>query len=182
MEKVGFKDKSSSRIIYNIKQGLQGVKACDLLGASGILGYGVGKKRVDALMTNIPDILITNKKHLKNRILGVEGFSEIIADKVIENIDQAIEFIDEISKFVSFVDDTRVSDKLVGKKFVFSGFRSKDIEKEIQNRGGTVTSSVSKKTTALIVSNKSEKTTGKAIKAIECNVLIYTKEEFLTLL
>ena len=38
--------------------------------------------------------------------------------------------------YVSFIDNTRVSDELVGKKFVFSGFRSKDLEKDIEDRGG----------------------------------------------
>ena len=179
MKNAKFKDKSASRIIDNIKNGLKGVNACDLLGSSGALGYGIGRKRVKALMTDIPDILIAEKSGLKDRIIAVEGFNEITADKVIDHLDYAVEFIDEISKFVTFAEDTRVSNEMVGTKFVFSGFRSKDLEIEIQNRGGAITTSVSKKTTGLIVSNKSEKTTGKATKAIECGVPIYTKEEFL---
>ena len=46
------------------------------------------------------------------------------------------------------------------------------------NKGGSVTTSVSKKTYALIVENKEGKTTGKSSKAIECGVKIYTREEF----
>ena len=176
MKKAGFKEKSANRIIDNIKNGLKDVDACDLLGASGVLGYGIGRKRVKALFTDIPDILIADRNSLKERILSVEGFSKITTDKIIDNIDYAIEFIDDVSKYVTFAENTRVSNELVGTKFVFSGFRSKDLETDIQNKGGTITTSVSKKTTGLIVSDK---TTSKAIKAIECGVPIYTKEEFL---
>ena len=174
-----FKDKSSTRIIDNIKNGLKEVNVCDLLGASGVLGYGMGRKKVKSLMTDIPDILSCNRKNLKERILKVEGFSEITTQKIIENLDYAIEFIDEVSKYVTYVQNTRVSNELVGTKFVFSGFRSKDIETDIQNKGGSVSTSVSKKTTALIVSDKSDKNTSKFLKANECGVPIYTKEEFL---
>jgi DNA ligase (NAD+) len=175
-----FKDKSSTRIIDNIKKGLQEVNVCDLLGASSVLGYGMGRKKVKSLMTDIPDILSCNRKNLKERILKIEGFSEITTQKVIENLDYAIEFIDEVSKYVTYMKDSRVSNELVGTKFVFSGFRSKDIETDIQNKGGSVSTSVSKKTTALIVSDKSDKNTSKFLKANECGVPIYSKEEFLT--
>lgn len=179
MENAGFKDKSATRIIDNIKNGLQNINTIDLLGASGVLGYGIGRKKVKALMNDIPDLLVADKNDLKHRIMKVEGFSEITANKVVDRIDNAIEFIDEISKYVTFAENTRTSNVLVGKKFVFSGFRSRDLEVDIQNKGGVVSTSVSKKTTAVIVSNKNTEKTGKVSKAVECNVPIYEKEEFI---
>lgn len=175
----GFKEKSATRIHDNIKNGLKGVKAPELLGACGVFGYGIGRKRIIALMTDIPDLLVAKKKGLKERILGVEGFSEIMADKVVENVDFAEQFIDEISKYVSFVEDTRVSDTLVGQKFCFSGFRSGDMENEIVNRGGKTVTSVSKKTSGIIVVSKGGKSTGKVAKAESLGVPVYTKEEFI---
>jgi DNA ligase (NAD+) len=176
---AGFKEKSANRIYENIKNGLQGVKKSELLGSCGVFGYGVGKKRIISLMTDIPDLLTTNKKGLKKRILGVEGFSEIMAVKVISNIDYAIKFVDEVSKYVSFVDNTRISDIFVGKKFCFSGFRSKDLEKNIEDRGGKIVTSVSKKTSGMIVSENNSKSSGKVTKAIELGVNVYTKDEFI---
>ena len=174
-----FKEKSATRIFDNIRVGLKGVKASQLLGAAGVFGYGIGRKRMDALLTDIPDILSTNKKGLKKRILEVEGFSDIMADKIVANIDYAVGFIDELSDYVSFADDTRVSDELVGKKFVFSGFRSKELEQHIVDRGGSIATSVSKKTSGLIVNVKEGVLTGKSAKAQSCGVSIYTKEEFI---
>jgi DNA ligase (NAD+) len=180
MKIVEFKEKSAERITENIKKGLQNIKVEDLLSASGIFGSGVGKRRVTSLMTDIPDLLCGKKTGLKKRIMEVDGFSEIITNKVYNNIDKAIEFIDSVSEYVNFAEDTRVSNDFVGLKFVFSGFRSKELEQEITNRGGTVTTSVSKKTSGLIVADVGDKEgkTGKAIKALECGVKIYTKEEF----
>ena len=176
---AGFKEKSATRIHNNIKNGLQGVKAPELMGSSGVFGYGVGRKRVIALMTDMPDLLVAKKKGLKKRVLKVEGFSEIMADKVIENLDYAVKFIDEISKYVSFVEDTRVSDTLVGQKFCFSGFRSKELEQKIDDRGGKAVTSVSKKTSGIIVASKGGKSTGKVSKAESLGVPVYTKEEFI---
>lgn len=175
----GIKEKSAERIVNNIKNGLKGIKVPELLGAASVFGFGVGRKRVIALMTDIPDLLTAKKKGLKKRILEVEGFSEIMAQKVYENIDSAVEFVDNISKFVSFTEDTRVSDVLVGQKFVFSGFRSKELEKDIIDRGGKIVSSVSKKTNGIVVNNKDSKQSTKVVKAESLGIEIYTKEEFI---
>jgi NAD-dependent DNA ligase len=175
----GIQKKSASRIVKNIHDGLQHIKACELLGACGVFGFGIGRKRVISLMTDIPDILSAPRKGLKKRILEVEGFSEIMADKVLENIDYAVEFIDSISPYVSFEQEKRVSNTLVGKKFCFSGFRSKDLEQEIEDRGGKTVTSVSKKTSGIIVASKDGKQSSKVLKANSYGIPVYTKEEFI---
>ena len=178
MKIAKFKEKSSTRIYDNIKNGLKNVTVQNLLGSSGIFGIGISRKKIVALMTDIPDILTANRKNLMKRILEVEGFSEITSKKVINNLDEAVNFIDQISEYVNFQTDTRISDALVGKKFCFSGFRSKDLEQQIADRGGKVVTSVSKKTSGLIISNYDENTS-KVTKALNCSVKIYTKEEFI---
>jgi DNA ligase (NAD+) len=177
MKIAKFKDKSATRIHDNIKNGLKNVTVQNLLGASGIFGIGISRKKIVTLMTDIPDILTADRKDLLNRILEVEGFSEITAKKIIKNLQLAIDFIDQINEYVSFQTDTRISDALVGKKFCFSGFRSKDLEQQIGDRGGKVVTSVSKKTSGLIVNN--DENTIKVTKAVSCGVKIYTKEEFI---
>lgn len=179
MTKADFREKSAIRVTENIKNGLHSVKVPELMGACGVFGFGVGRKRVIALMTDIPDLLTTKRKGLKKRVLEIDGFSEIMADKVIDNIDYAVQFIDEIGKYVSFTHDTRVSDTLVGQKFVFSGFRSKELEQQIDDRGGKIVTSVSKKTSGIIVANKNGKETGKIAKAQGIGVKVYTKYEFI---
>lgn len=171
--------KSANRIISNIRKGLYNVKAPDLLGAAGVFGYGIGKKRVIMLMTDIPDLLTAERNGLKERILEVDGFSDIMADKVINHIDDAVEFIDCVSKYVSFANSTRVSSLLVGQKFVFSGFRSKDLEQNIVDRGGKIVTSVSTKTSGIVVANKDGQSTIKISKALSLGIPIYTKDDFI---
>lgn len=178
----GIQEKSSSRIVKNIKNGLQQIKASELMGACGIFGFGIGRKRVITLMTDIPDLLERDKTGLKERILKVEGFSEIMAEKVINNIEYAITFMREISTHVSFAVDTRKSNSLVGLKYAFSGFRSLELEKDIQDRGGIIVTSISKKTTAIIVQTRDTTLTGKVSKAMSLGVVLYTKDEFIKLL
>lgn len=178
----GIKEKSAYRIVNNIQKGLQNINVPQLLGAASVFGFGIGQKKVITLMNDIPDLLSGEKKEMKDRILKVEGFSDITTQKVYENIDVAIEFVDAISKlnFISFTEQTRVSDDLVGRKFVFSGFRNKELEQNIIDRGGNISSSVSKKTSGIIVENKNKNQSSKVKKAIEFSIPVYTKEEFIT--
>lgn len=177
----GLGNKSAERIVENIKNGLKNIDVANLLGSSGVFGHSLGRKRIISLFTDIPDLLSTNstnKKKLKNRILEVEGFSDILTDKVIEHLDDAIDFIDQISPYITYKNDSRVSDALVGKKFVMSGFRSKELETNITDQGGKVVTSVSKNTTGLIVA-KGGKGSSKCEKAILLGIPVYEREEFI---
>jgi len=64
-------------------------------------------------------------------------------------------------------------------KFVFTGFRNEDLEKYIKTNGGTVSTSVSKLTTAVIRKDDSDKTSGKVKKAEELNIRIINLNDFL---
>jgi NAD-dependent DNA ligase len=179
----GFGEKTVVRMLTNISTGLKNVDTALLISSSGVLGMGIGTKRITELLNNIPDLLsgtaVSENNTLKKRILNIEGFSEIMAEKVLTHLPDAIQFIDEISPFLDFKYDTRVDDTLLDTKFVFSGFRSKELEQYIVDRGGKITSAVSKKTTGLIVSSKTEHSV-KVENATKFKIPIYTKEEFLS--
>ena len=66
----------------------------------------------------------------------------------------------------------------VGGTFVFSGFRNAQWEKIITQHGGTITSQVTKQTTALVVKDRS-KTTSKTKKAHADQVAVYNEKEFI---
>jgi len=178
-----FKEGLARRTAVNIRQGLQNVKVSTVLGASGIFGNGIGRKRMDVLLLDIPDILTLYKtistSELKRRILSVEGFSDIMADKIVKNIKWADKLITKLKKYATFQKEIRVSDTLKGKKFVMSGFRDKKLENDITERGGKTVSSVSKNTSGLIVIDKTAKVTGKIQKAHDLGIPIYEKDEFI---
>jgi len=177
-----FKEGMVKRTYNNIHNGLQDVKLSLVLGASGIFGNGIGRKRMDMLLLDIPNLLTLYKTisraGLKQRVMQVEGFSDIMADKIVNNIEWADKFIQKIGKYATFKEEVRVSDTLRGKKFVMTGFRDKGLENDITERGGKITGSVSKNTTALVVVKKGGKLTGKSKKASELGIPIYEKEKF----
>jgi DNA ligase (NAD+) len=177
------KEKSAERIVSNIKEGLANVKISTLIGASGVLGFGMGRKRMDSIFLEIPDILKLYKKKSKEEMIDIickiDGFSRLSAEKIADNLKIADIFLKTIKKYVTIKKEERVSSDMIGKKFVITGFRDKNLEEEINKRGGKITSTVSKNTTALIVLNKnSDKSTSKLQNAIKLGIEIYEKTEF----
>ena len=124
-----------------------------------------------------------------NKITNIEGFSDKTALKVIKNIDKANDFLKSIDKFVTYKQNKQTSSptiefKGVGKSlnnmsFLFSGFRDKNLEAEIVERGGEIAGSVNKNLSVLVVLDKT-KLSGKIDKAKKFGILILEKEEFLS--
>ena len=174
----GFHEKSVDRIYTNIHNGLQNVKLPTFLGASGIFGFGIGRKRIESLLQEVPDLLELDKKTAKVKIMKVQGFSDKTADKVANNLQYAVKLIRLTDGYITFKEGEKKSNELQGKKFVMSGFRSKELEELIVSKGGKVTTSVSKQTSGVIIANAGEKSSGKVKKAIELGVPIILKEDF----
>ena len=179
-----FQEKSAKRVYENIHKGLKNVKISSLIAASSVLGYGIGFKKIQTLLESIPELLTIYKNKSKDElidmIVNVEGFSYITAEKIAENIKYAEKFINKIKKYITIEESKKVSNSLDGNKFVMSGFRDKELENNIIDRGGKVLSSISGNTTALIVKNKNnEKNTSKYEKAEKLKLPIYEKEEFI---
>lgn len=178
-----FQERSAERIYTNIRNGLENVKISTILGASGVLGFGVGRKRIDVLLLNIPDILeiykTKSREQMKRMIMQVEGFSDIMAEKIVKNLKYADQLITKLGKYATFREEKRVSDNLVGQKFVMSGFRDKELEQSITERGGQVTGTVTGKTSGLILQQKTDKLTGKPEKAQQLGIPIYSRDEFI---
>lgn len=179
-----FGDKSAERIYTNIHNGLQNVKIHNLLGASGVFGFGIGERKLDSLFLAIPDLLSYYKKYdteeIVKKIVKVEGFSEITATKIALNLKYADMFIKKIKPYITLTQIEKVDNNLDGVKVVMSGFRDKTLQEDIIKRGGKVMSSVSKNTNILIVSTLSQKLTGKSAKAEELGVKILSKDQFIS--
>jgi len=187
-EKVpGFGKKLAERTFVNIHDGLKDLSLPLVLGAYGVFGFGIGVKKLTTLFETFPDILDVYKT-MKNediivRILQIEGFSDKSAKKVVDNLEDAKQFIIDIKKCATFKEktvETQIENKLQDMKIVLSGFRDKKLEESIVLRGGKVTTSVSKQTSLLVVSSKSEKSSGKVAKALEIGVNVIDREEFLS--
>ena len=83
---------------------------------------------------------------------------------------------DELDNLDNLINSNNL-DKFANKKIVFTGFRDKEIEDELENIGSKISSSVSKNTDLVIAANINDKSS-KIIKAKELKIKIISKEEF----
>ena len=182
-ESEGIGDKIGQTIYTNIKKSLQNVYVADILGASGIFGFGMGKVRVNNLFEEIPDILeydkVMSKKQLYAKIMQIEGFSDKTTKNIVDNIDWAIKFVLALDNFAVFKKRIVVGNNMSGMKVVFTGFRDVALQEKIVSRGGKVVNSVSKNTNILVVANKNAKLSGKATDAKKLGIEILEKDEFI---
>lgn len=182
-EKIeGFGKRLAERTYDNIHEGLKNVSLATLLGASGVFGMGLGVRKMELLLANIPNILTIYKdipkEELFEMINEVEGFSDKTTTKIIESLPWAEKFIENLKPYITVKEKTRATDDLKELKVVFTGFRDKDLEEKIKNRGGKTVTSISKNTTVLVVADKFSRSS-KTLKATELNIPIYEKEEFM---
>jgi len=179
----GFGDKGAERIYDNIRKGMKDLYIPTVLGASGIFGFGMGRKRINNLFDEYPTILEESKKisreEMYNKIMKIEGFSEKTTESIVENINWANKFINALSKFATFKGKTIINDNMKGLKVIFSGFRDAKLGDEVVSRGGKIVTSISKNTNILVVASKTGKETDKIKKAREFGVEILEKEEFI---
>ena len=115
-------------------------------------------------------------------IMKIEGFSEILANNYIEGYDKFFEFISDIPvTYTKTKKQEVINDNLKDISFVFTGFRDKDIEDNIEKRGGKISSSISKTTNYLVVKDLSS-TSSKISKAESLGIKIINKDEVINLI
>ena len=189
MELDGFKDKLVNKIYDNIQTGLNGATLVQFMNATNIFGHNFGNKRIDKIYSVYGnDFIKFMKSHtikqIHDAVVAIDGFDEITAKQFSETIHEFIKVFEKIPESVSKniiknSEVVKVSEKLKGKKFVFSGFRNKEWEEFIVTNGGEVVGSVSKNTSYLVTTKKdSEEGTSKVLKAKEVGVEIVIKEDF----
>ena len=183
-EKIdGIQKRSAERIHDNIHQGLQNISRSDFIGASGVLGLGLGRKRIKALFLDIPNLLelskTKSKKDVKKKVIKVEGFSDILAKSIVDNLRYANVLMEKVEPYVTFNKEKRESNSMVGMKIVFSGFRDKELEQKIEQNGGKVLTSVSRNTSIVVVKEKGGNITGKVKKAMDLGKEVLSKDEFI---
>ncbi len=185
-----------TKIHKNIRKLLTNPDIPEIVGASGVLGQQIGRKRAITLAENIPDIFkkaaTTNLEDIKAEIMAVPGFGDVVGETVSQNIYWASVFATAVemlsTRDVSLIDTGPVvtGDRFAGKTFVVTGFTSKsspeakDVLDTITSEGGTWTTSWSKSVDGLIAGGKSlEKGSSKITKAEKADIPVYDVGEFL---
>ncbi len=180
----GFKEKSAENIVNNIKKSLTNVPLAILMKASNKLGRGMGEERAKDVLLHMPNIMTEYKQMTEdqfvNKLKQINGWEEKTSRMFAKNFKHFIDFYNSIKNYITIETiSKKTGDKFKDMKIVMSGFRDKDLEKYIEDNGGTIQSGVSKNTTILIIKDESVRDTSKALKAKELGVKVMTKDEFI---
>jgi DNA ligase (NAD+) len=182
----GWEGVAGKNTYESIHNALQNITIPQVIGISGVLGPLLATRMVEALFTAMPNILedykIMGRSQFYEKILKIEGFSDIRTTEVVNNIKWADKFIQKLQTVgITFKKKEVIDDSFNGFMIVFSGIRNNELEKYIITRGGKIGSGITKETTILIVKNKEGKQSAKIIKAAEKGVKILTIAEFKTI-
>lgn len=171
----GFKEKSINNMINNIKKALTNIPLSLLMSASNKFGAGMGVKRLESIIKKYPNIMET-KDNIFDMIRNIYGFEEKTAKIFSDNINNFKKFYKIIKNKVKLKKISKKYNKLNGLKFVFSGFRDKNLEKKIINNGGNIITTISSNTDYLIVKDING-SSSKIIKAKDLGIKIITIDD-----
>lgn len=175
LESIDRFGKRKAKIVFDsIKKSITGVQLSKIQHASGVFS-GLGSKKLTLLEH-------FEVKPTIDQVMEIEGFAEISARTYVENYDIFRIFVEGLPVTIEErVEVVLAGTDLVGKQFVFTGVRRKDLEEVIVSRGGVIGGSVSKNTTHLVMKAKGSGSS-KEEKAISLGVEILTVEELEDLL
>ena len=191
----GFKEKSATKIHEALQESKKKLNCLTLMDASNTMGRGLGQKKLELIIEAFPDILKTRYVPSVSELVALKGVESTTANMFITNLPAFFKFVDEndltcLEKKKPVIMEAAVASgeagpskssppiTFVGQKFVFTGFRNKELEAYLSARGGEIVGSVSKKTTMVIAKDVNEDS-GKITKAKDLNIPIVQVDTFI---
>jgi NAD-dependent DNA ligase len=186
----GFKIKTATKLFEGIREKLDEASIVTLMAASNIFGRGFSSTKIELIMNEYPDILVSQESVSEKvkKVTGIKGMALKSAEAFVSNIVNFIAFIQEcglqsklaVNKSVNSAVMLSANNPLFGKTIVMTGFRNKDIEQKLKEMGAKLGSSVSKNTFLVLVKNLDEDT-GKAMDAKNLGIQLMTPEDFIAM-
>lgn len=157
-------------IVYNaIHDATTDVDLAKIQHASGIF-QGLGTKKLELVKGY-------KTKPTIEEISSINGFAQKSAKIYVDNYDKFFNYLKELPEItIKNINNDDAKQDLVGQSFVFTGIRRKDLEEIIEQRGGKIAGSVSKKTSYLVVKEFNSGST-KETKALDMGITIINIKE-----
>ena len=194
--KVGYKT-LSDKYVENIRKKVDEASVVDMMVASGTIGRGLGAKKLEPILDTYPDILLSNEDDDAKiaKVKSVKGIELKTAKMVVENIPKFVAFLESIGqsdklskkKSASPTRETQMDSRmdsqidttnpLYGKQIVMTKVRDQDIIRALAERGATLEDKIGSKTFVLIVKSL-EDTSNKTKYAAAHEIPIMTPEQF----
>lgn len=148
------------KLVLLIHSGLQNVDPARAMMASNAFGPGIGEKKLHVVLDHFPHILTEKpRQDLARLISKLPGFDMITANKIVQGLEECKTFLKSNPQIIienSFREPIQGKHLLNNLNYVFTGFRDKNLSEKIQRLGGTVTNTVSSRTTAVIFKTECE--------------------------
>ena len=171
----GVEDTLANKIYTNIRVKVNGASLVDVMCASSVFGEGIGSRKLVALLDAVPNLLGL-KGDISARIVSVDGFQEITAQKIAEAIPKFKAWLKLHPQIKIGATSPPVSVSTSG-VVVFSGFRDDDLEAAAASAGYRVSASVTKDTT-LVVAKDPASTSGKVKKGRSLGIDVVDVDTF----
>ncbi|KKK78436.1 hypothetical protein LCGC14_2843590 [marine sediment metagenome] len=167
--------KTGEKVYEGLRNRLNNIYYHDLIGSTPFFGRGVGKRKFKKLFETIDhdDLFSATTRD----IVRAEGFDEKTARKIISGLTAFRKFMRDVGDEIAITKPKMTGITMDGQKVVFTGFRDKGLQAEVEANGGTMQSGVSGKTTILVATNPTS-TSGKMTKARNNGTLIVGVDEF----
>jgi DNA ligase (NAD+) len=180
----GFKDKMANKLFTGIHEALKKSSIIELMAASNIFGRGFSEKKMELILNELPDILISNETNNDKikAISSIKGMAIKTAEAFVCKIEDFKHFLTicglENKLYETTEKTVDQSHSLFGKTIVLTGTRDKNIVDFLKNVGVNQGSTVSKNTFLVVAKHKDEDT-GKAEDARKLNIPIMSVDEFI---
>ena len=140
----GWGSKKASMVVNAMVFAVTNVTLEKVMHASGFFS-GLGSKKL-VFLTHF------KTKPTIEQVKSVDGFSDITAEIFVENWDKFWSWLAELPIVLSGEKEINMKSEIFnGKSFVFTGFRSVELENKIKENGGEIKSSISSKVTHLVM-------------------------------
>lgn len=176
----GFQKKSAEKVVGEIQECVKNADCLTLMTASNLFGRSIAEKKLKVILEAFPEI-VNGHKPKESELSKVSGIGEVTAKQFLEGLPLFFEFMKELGLQCKKVEVEKVvvpKDKsLTELVVVFTGVRDKELEEQIELRGGKVGTSISSKTKVLVAKDPSDNS-GKIKTAKELGIPVVTLETF----
>ena len=181
----GFQETLARKIVKNMKSAIKSANLIDLMNASNVFGRGLGKKKLEVLFSNIPNLMERQSNNsLVYDIMDVDGFSDITAKQFVDNFDKFKMFMKKLNiKTPNLKEYVKKGE--IKRNIVFTGFRNNDLEKMLEKNKIGVNNSINANTFLVIkkdnntTSSKLKDAEKKKIKIITIDTFLKNKDKFI---
>lgn len=175
----GFQKKSAEKTVAEIRAAVAKADCLTFMHASNLFGRSLGSTKLKLIVDRFPTIL-EGVQPTEAELSAIPGVGPTTAKQFLAGLPEFFTFMDDIGvpcKSAPAPKPISAQKSLVGISVLFTGFRNKELEAEIEARGGKVASAISGKTSVVVAKNPDD-SSGKVKTAKELNIPVMDEMAF----